>query len=76
MTIGQTFPPAGSFEEHDVEKNRWRIPTMPHLHPRPPMYTPVDTHRPHPDIPVLTTFPARPHPGTHAASSGLFPAFP
>ena len=59
-----------------MEKNRWRIPTMPHLHPRSPMYVPVDTRRPHPDIPVLTTFPARLHPGTHAASSGLFPAFP
>ena len=61
-----------------MEKNRWRIPTMPHLHPRPPMYTPVDTHRPHPDIPVLTTFPARPHPGTHAAPKpiGLFPGIP
>ena len=37
MPIGQTFPPAGSIEEHDVEKNRWRIPPMPHLHPRSPI---------------------------------------
>ena len=61
------LPPAGSVEEHDVEKNRWRIATMPRLRPRSPMYVPMDTRRPHPDIPVLTTFPTRPHPGTHAA---------
>ena len=50
-----------------MEKNRRRIPTIPHLHPRSPMYMHAETRRPPPDIPVLTTIPARPHPGTHAA---------
>ena len=49
-----------------------RCPTFTRDH----LYVPVDTRRPHPDIPVLTTFPARPHPATHAGPSGLFPAFP
>ena len=39
-----------------MEKNRRRIPTIPHLHPRSPMYMHAENRRP-----------ARPHPGTHAA---------
>ena len=54
-----------------MEKNQWRIATMSRLRPRSPMYVPMDTRRPHPDIPVLTTFPTRPHPGTHAAPMSI-----
>ena len=54
-----------------MEKNRRRIPTIPHLHPRSPMYMHAETRRPPPDIPVLTTIPARPHPGTHAAVKAI-----
>ena len=66
VPIGQTFPPAGSFEEHDVVKNRRRIHTYP---PSPAItYVCACGHPPPtPDIPVLTTIPARPHPGTHGA---------
>ena len=54
-----------------MEKNRRRIPTIPHLHPRSPMYMHAETRRPPPNIPVLTTIPARPHPGTHAAVKAI-----
>ena len=74
VPIGQTFPPAGSFEEHDVVKNRRRIHTYP---PSPAItYVCACGHPPPtPDIPVLTTIPARPPPGTHGAPKpvGSFP---
>ena len=55
-----TVPPTYWFEDHGVETNRRRIPTIRHLQPRSPVYVPVDTRRPPQDFPVATTNPARP----------------
>ena len=70
-----TIPPTQFFEQHEVETNRRRTPTIRHLQPRSPVYVPVDTRRPPPDFPVATTIPARPPPGTHVPP-GLFPGVP
>jgi len=71
-----TVPPHTHwFEDHEVETNRRRIPTIRHLQPRSPVYVPVDTRRPPQDIPVATTIPARPPFGTHVPP-GLFPGLP
>ena len=70
-----TVPPTHRFDDHDVETNRRRIPTIRHLQPRSPVYAPVDTRRPPPDFPVATTLPDRPPLGTHVAP-GLFPGLP
>ena len=67
----QPFPPAGPFEEHYVDKHRRRIPPIATFTAITYLYGAADTRRPAPVIPVLTTIPARPHPGTHAAVKAI-----
>ena len=69
-----TIPPTQFFEQHEVETNRRRTPTIRHLQPRSPMYVPVDTRRP---PPRTFPWPPRSPPAPwHSRASGSVPGSP
>ena len=70
-----TIPPTQFFEQHEVETNRRRTPTIRHLQPRSPVYVPVDTRRPPPRLSRGHHDP-RPPAHWHSRASGSVPGSP